>query len=282
MSALLPYGRFSQISGARYAVVPMTVWAACPVSRTLEMPKSPSLVVPDFMRKMFWHLMSRCRIRLSWMYCSPSRQCPNMVTASAWLKFSPASRRLFTSAARSPPSANWRTMCSIMSSTKASKYAMMCGYERRLSTSTSACAPLCSESPSMDQFTRLMTHSIPWRPPLTYLARLATPNAPRPSSLITSNCSMPVAVSSSSAGTQQCTTGISRHSSALGRLSGCFSSTSRMSSWASSLYSSGMGGGSAVTIFMTRAAMLWDSQGSCRLKSSWSTTPVDQMSALWL
>ena len=45
--------------------------------RTLEMPKSPSFTTPDLVRKMFWVLMSLCKIFLSWTCFRPRQICTN-------------------------------------------------------------------------------------------------------------------------------------------------------------------------------------------------------------
>mmetsp|Transcript_44004 Transcript_44004/g.127048 ORF Transcript_44004/g.127048 Transcript_44004/m.127048 type:complete len:258 (-) Transcript_44004:768-1541(-) len=255
----------SQISGARYAGVPTNVPATEAVcSMTLAMPKSPSFTSPFFMRKTFRVFRSRWIISLAWIYLKANAHWPRIVMANGSSKGLFSCRRVLTAWAKSPPSACSNTMCNTSVSTKESKYATMCGCDKRRSTATSAKAPRRPSGGKHVRSTFFSTRMVPMEAtqraaPLAEKrcrTKTAWPKAPRPKTRITSNCAMPPLVSPSF-GSVECSNGLANNSPAEGRFSGSFCNISSTSALTSGAHSSGIMT-AAATIFITNAARFDD------------------------
>mmetsp|Transcript_50983 Transcript_50983/g.143514 ORF Transcript_50983/g.143514 Transcript_50983/m.143514 type:complete len:208 (+) Transcript_50983:421-1044(+) len=197
MSALVPYFLPLHISGGRWVGVPMAVRAsACVSSRIRAMPKSPIFTpVVSSLRKMFWALMSRCRMFFAWMYCSAQQHSEKIVTASSSVKWRLLGRRWSMAAWRSPPFAYSITMCSVSRSMKASWYATMLTCDNDRSTSTSRMVWLSAAACSDPRLTSLTTCSSCAAPhasesPALLQTSVAVPYEPSPRILTRSNCSI--------------------------------------------------------------------------------------------
>ena len=87
----------------------MTVFAISNVpSRTLAIPKSPSLMMPCLVKKIFCVLRSRCKMCSSCMYCRASEIWRNQLMTSCSGKL--RMRRFSITVDRSPPSQKAITM----------------------------------------------------------------------------------------------------------------------------------------------------------------------------